>query len=73
MKTEHILIARPKTNEQFIALKAFMEALKINFETTEDKPYDPAFVEKLIESRRQAEEGKTTRVKKENLKEFLGI
>ncbi len=73
MKTQNILIAHPKTTEEFRALTAFMEALKIRFEVPKESPYNPEFVAKIQESRQQVKEGKTTRVKKENLKEFLGL
>ncbi len=74
MKTENtIIVIHPETTEQENALKAFAKALKMKFEVTKQKPYDPAFVAKIQESRLQADEGKVTRVKKENLKEFLGL
>lgn len=73
MKEQNILIAHPKTNEQLKALKAFMEALEIKFEMAKESPYDPEFEEKILESRKQVREGKVTRVKKEDLKEFLGL
>jgi hypothetical protein len=73
MKTKDIFIARPQTDEQSKALKAFLEALNIKFEIPGEKAYNPEFVEKVSESRKQAKEGKVTRVKKENLKEFLGL
>lgn len=72
MRTRNI-IAHPQTTEQLKALKAFLKALKIKFEISGEESYDPEFVEKVLESRKQAKEGKTTRVKKENLKEFLGL
>jgi len=67
------IIIHTENKEQENALKAFAKALKMKFEVSEDKPYDPEFVEKIQESRQQAKEGKVTRVKKENLKEFLGL
>ena len=73
MKAQDILIAHPQTDEQVNALKAFMQALKIRFEVTKKENYDPDFVEKVLESQKQARGGKVTRVKKENLKEFLGL
>jgi adenylate kinase family enzyme len=73
MKEQTILIAHPETIEQLSALKAFMHELKIKFETAEESPYDPEFVEKILESHKQAKQGKVTRVKKENLKAFLGL
>ena len=73
MKTQETFIAYPKTNEQIVALKALMKALKIEFELSEERLYNPEFVAKIEGSRQQAKEGKVTRVKKENLKEFLGL
>ena len=73
MKTQSIFIAHPKTMEQINALKAFMEALKIKFEISGEKSYNPEFVEKVLESQQQAKDGKVKRVKKENFKEFLGL
>lgn len=73
MKTQDIFIVHPQTNEQVNALKAFMQALKIKFEITQDEAYHPDFVEKIKESREQVIKGKVTRVNKENLNEFLGL
>lgn len=73
MENKDVLIVHPQTNEQILALKAFMEALKIKFEIAKAESYNPEFVEKINESRRQAKNGKVTRVKKEALKEFLGL
>ena len=73
MKAQDIFIAQPESREQVEALKAFMKALKIKFEVSSDENYNPEFVEKLLKSRKQAREGKVTRVKKEELKEFLDL
>jgi len=72
MSVENVVVVHPKDDEQASTLKAVLKALKIKFEVAE-KPYNPDFVTKITESRKQANEGKVTRVKKENLKEFLGI
>lgn len=73
MQTQDIIIIfQPNTSEEANALKAFAKALKLKFEVSE-KPYNPEFVAKIKQSRKQAKEGKVTRVKKENLKEFLGL
>ena len=42
-------------------------------EIVREKPINPAFVKIIEESRKQVKEGKTTQIKKENLKEFLGL
>ena len=51
------LIVHPQNKEQLDALKAFMKVLKISFEA--EKPYDPEFVAKIQESKRQVKRGET--------------
>ena len=46
MKTESIIIIHPQTDEQVNVIKAFMNALKIKFEISEESPYNPDFVAK---------------------------
>ena len=70
---ENIFIVHPQTSEQVSALKAFMQALNISFEISKEESYNPDFVAKIEASREQAKKGKVSRVKKEDLKEFLGI
>jgi hypothetical protein len=71
MKTHDVFIAHPETSEQVSALKAFMHALKIKFEISKEANYNPEFVEKIRESKKQIAEGKFTEVKAENLNSFL--
>ena len=60
--------------EHLNALKAMLKALKVKFEiSNEDKPYNPEFVAKIKESEKQFQNGDYTTVKKEDLKEFLGL
>jgi len=73
MKSQDIFIAQPETAKQVNALKAFMEALKIKFEISNIEQYAPEFVEKILESRREAKNGMVTRIEKANLKTFLGL
>lgn len=62
MKTENTFIIHPETEEWENALKSLIKALKIKFEITNEKPYDPEFVEKIQKSRLQAKEGKTVKM-----------
>lgn len=64
MKAKETFIARPETTEQYDALKAFLKALKIKFEVSQEKPYDPEFVAKIQKSRQDylAGKGKTLSV-----------
>lgn len=73
MKTADILIAHPTTEDQAKVIKAFLNALDIKFEVSTRENYNPEFIKKVLESRQEAKDGKTTRVKKENFSEFLGI
>ena len=73
MKSQDTIIVHPSNDEQITIIKAFLEALKIKFEFNKEKAYDSSFVDKIHESKQQANEGKVRRVKKENLSEFLGI
>lgn len=71
METNNIIVTA--TDEQFNALKAFLKALKIKFEMSKDDEYNPEFVAEIQESREQIKEGKTTRVAKKDLSNFLGL
>jgi len=60
----------PKNSEQLSAIKAFAKALKVDFETS---PYNPDFVAKIKESKKEVEKGKfTTLDPKKSLWENLG-
>lgn len=60
------LIFRLESQEKSEALKAFAKSLDIYFET-EEKPYDPEFVAKIQESRKQFESGKHKIIEIEDL------
>ena len=51
------LIIQPKTREQLTALKAFVKAMKIDFKS-EQTPYDPEFVQKILQGREDIKNGK---------------
>jgi hypothetical protein len=60
--------------EQLKAVKAVLKALKVKFEISkDDKPYNPEYVAKIKESKKQHDNGDYTTVKKEDLKNFLGL
>lgn len=67
MKTETIYTVLPETLEQENALKTVIKALKIKFEISKEKPYNPEFVEKIERGLKQAKEGKVTAIKTEDL------
>lgn len=62
------IVIHPKTKEQLAALKAFAKALKIDFETTESKtPYNPEFVNKILQGREDIKNGKGVKIAIEDL------
>ena len=64
---EAVLI-HPKTKEQLAAVKAFAKALKLEFETTtEEGPYRPEFVKKILEGREDIKNGKGVKIAVEDL------
>lgn len=71
MNNQSIIIVHPVSDEQTTILKAFLEALKIKFELAKNDTYKPAFVEKIMESKKQISEGRFTEVKADNLKAFI--
>ncbi|MFA6083652.1 DUF2683 family protein [Mucilaginibacter sp.] len=59
----------PTNEAQEKAVKAVLDAMQIPYEEEPDveKPYDPLFMAKIDESRKQAREGKGTIIKTEDL------
>ena len=55
------LIIYPKTKEQLAALKAVIKALKIDFKS-ENSPYNPKFVEKILQGREDIKNGKGVKI-----------
>ncbi|MBK6362959.1 MAG: hypothetical protein IPF52_05425 [Saprospiraceae bacterium] len=62
MKSPQVVIAHSSSQSQSDALKAFLKALKIKFEFSDEETYNPEFVEKILESKRQIKERKFTEV-----------
>ena len=60
------LIVQPKTKEQLTALKAFIKAMKIDFKS-EKGPYNPEFVEKILQGRENIKNGKGVKIDTEDL------
>jgi len=60
MKTDNIIIAHPQTDEQVNVIKAFMTALKIKFEISksDNETYNPEFVDKILQGKKDIEQGK---------------
>ncbi len=72
MEIEKKLTVHPETSEQWDALTAFMQALKIKYEISNEEIYDPEFVAKVRESEEQYKKGEFERVEKKDIKRYLG-
>ncbi len=68
MSTQDIFIVHPETEEQAQALKAFVKALKINFEiTSHEKSYKEDFLAKVKQGELDLKEGKGVSMSLEEL------
>ena len=67
MKTQNILIAHPSDAKELSVIKAFFEALKIKFEVAQDTPYDPEFVDKILQGDADFKAGKGRKVTMDEL------
>jgi hypothetical protein len=65
------IIAYTEDASQIEAVKAFMKALKIKFEISKDKPYNPEFVAKIKKSEDDFKKGKFKTVKVEDLGKYI--
>lgn len=67
MKSQDILIAHPSNAQEMSIIKAFFEALKIKFEVAKDAPYDPEFVDKILQGDADFKAGKGRKVTMDEL------
>lgn len=61
------LLVYPKKKKELQAVKAVLKALNIRFEAKTEEVYDPEFVAKIEESRREIAEGKGVKMDIKNL------
>lgn len=67
------LIVHPKNQKQLEAVEAVLKALDVTFQKERRSQYNPDFIAKIEKSKQEVKEGKLTRVKKEDLQNFLGL
>jgi phosphoribosylamine-glycine ligase len=65
------ITAHTKDASQIEAVKAFMKALKIKFEISNENPYNPEFVKKIKQTEDDFKSGKYTSVKVEDLNKYI--
>jgi hypothetical protein len=56
------ITAHTQDPSQIEAVKAFMKALKIKFEISKEKPYNPEFVNMVLEAEKEIKQGKGLKV-----------
>jgi pyruvate formate-lyase activating enzyme-like uncharacterized protein len=61
------IIAHPEDASQVEAVKAFMTALKIKFEISKNLPYNPEFVEKILQGDKDIKAAKGKKINIEEL------
>lgn len=62
------ITVHPKDKEQFTVIEAFLKALKIPFEKYKNEsPYDPEFVQKIMQGDKDVKEGKGKKMTIEEL------
>jgi len=73
MKTAGTIIAHPASNDKLEALKAFMNALNIKFELRplNKSPYDPDFVDMVLQGDKDLKEGKGKKITIEELQAVI--
>ena len=60
-----IITAYTEDASQIEAVKAIMKALKIKFEISTEKPYNPKFVSMVLEAEQEIKQGKGLKVTSE--------
>jgi len=61
------LLVRPENSEQLKAVKAILKVLNVDFTSKKEKEYNPEFVKKIQDSRKQAKAGKVSKIDTKNL------
>ncbi len=67
MRTQDIIV-HPANEQELHVIKAFFKALKIRFEVFEEGPYNPGFVEKIVQGQKDLDQGKGTILSLEELR-----
>ena len=62
------LLVQPQNAEQLKTVKTILKALKVDFKASKkSEAYNPVFVAKIKDSRKQVKEGKVTFIKTKDL------
>jgi hypothetical protein len=61
------LIVQPKTKKQLSAIKAVLKALDVSFKKEEERPYDSAFVDNILQGDEDFKAGKGKKITMDEL------
>lgn len=64
----HNIIVHPANEQEMNVIQAFFKALKIKFELSKESPYDPDFVKKVLQGKKDIEQGNGITLSIEELK-----
>ena len=69
MKNQNIIV-HPANEQEMNVIQAFFKALKIKFEVSKESTYNPEFVEKVLQGKKDIEEGKGVALSVEELNDL---
>jgi len=62
-----ILTVRPRNKKELSAIKKVLEVLKMDFESNDESPYDPEFVQRVLLAKEEIKQGKGVKIATEDL------
>ena len=69
MKNQNIIV-HPANEQEMKVIQAFFKALKIKFEVSKESTYNPEFVEKVLQGKKDIEQGKGIALSVEELNDL---
>jgi len=61
------LTVRPRNKKELSAIKKVLEVLKMDFESNDESPYDPKFVQRVLLAKEEIKQGKGVKIAAEDL------
>lgn len=62
-----ILTVRPRNKKELSAIKKVLEVLKMDFESNDESPYNPEFVQRVLLAKEEIKQGKGVKIATEDL------
>ena len=61
------LTVRPRNKKELSAIKKILEVLKMDFESNNESPYNPEFVQRVLLAKEEIKQGKGVKIATEDL------